>query len=563
MAPSSSRSSGTVARPLTSHVGGSEMHSLDADPDPSTELGGEKQQAHSAGLDAPDSRRDCNGEAGIIEIEVDEGQGKVDIEHVLVVNDPRQWSRSRKKLVLALIALASVAPTLAASIYNPAFNQIQAELGATDAEIALSLSLYIWVQGNAPLVWSAISEIKGRKPVYLASLTLFTVGCIVAAEARSIGVLIGMRILQAAGTSAVLSIGAGTLADIFEPRERGSMMGVYYAAGLLGPSLGPLLGGALTSGLGWRSTFWFLVIFAGCTLVLFIFFKDTFRKERSLAYRSAVNRAAARARAKNGGAAIIQAGRVVTRGGDSEEIKLSLRDVNPITPAWRILQRVNILTIMFGSALLFAFVYSTSYTAAITFARPPYNYDSMYIGLVLLSFGLGNVLGSILGGRWSDCSLARLKAQNGGVSAPEMRIHSMHVVMPLLPLSALAYAWTAQEKVHIAGPVVCLFVSGFSTMWIYSSTLAYLVDANTGRSSTAIAVNSSFRGTAGFIAAEVAIPLQNAIGDGGLYTLWAGMTALTVALLLVTERWGGQWREKAVEKEERRWEEKQRRVEAQ
>lgn len=43
--------------------------------------------------------------------------------------------------------------------------------------------------------------------------------------------------------AAVLTIGAGTLADIFEPRERGAMLGIYYAAPLLGPALGPLLGG--------------------------------------------------------------------------------------------------------------------------------------------------------------------------------------------------------------------------------------------------------------------------------------------------------------------------------
>jgi hypothetical protein len=44
--------------------------------------------------------------------------------------------------------------------------------------------------------------------------------------------------------------------------------------------------------------------------------------------------------------------------------------------------------------------------------------------------------------------------------------------------------------------------------WIYASTLAYIVDANVGRSSTAVATNSSFRGLFAFVAAEVAVPLQ-------------------------------------------------------
>jgi hypothetical protein len=72
-----------------------------------------------------------------------------------------------------------------------------------------------------------------------------------------------------------------------------------------------------------------------------------------------------------------------------------------------------------------------------------------------------------------------------------------------------------------------LFIAGFSSMlvslflnslraaeplsigrWIYTSTLAYIVDANTGRSSTAVATNSAYRGIIAFIAAEIAIPLQ-------------------------------------------------------
>ena len=44
--------------------------------------------------------------------------------------------------------------------------------------------------------------------------------------------------------------------------------------------------------------------------------------------------------------------------------------------------------------------------------------------------------------------------------------------------------------------------------WIYTSTLAYIVDANVGRSSTAVATNSSFRGLSAFVAAEIAVPLQ-------------------------------------------------------
>ncbi|KAG8732049.1 hypothetical protein FRC10_001270 [Ceratobasidium sp. 414] len=153
----------------------------------------------------------------------------LDIEHQPVSDDPRLWSNRRKYMIVAIIAFACLAPTLGVNLYNPAFAQIKKQLHATDSQIALSLAIYILVQGNAPLVWSAISEIKGRKIVYIVSMALFCVGSAVSGAARDMNVLIGMRILQAAGSSSVLNLGAGTLSDMYDTHERGTMMGIYFA----------------------------------------------------------------------------------------------------------------------------------------------------------------------------------------------------------------------------------------------------------------------------------------------------------------------------------------------
>jgi len=96
-----------------------------------------------------------------------------------------------------------------------------------------------------------------------------------------------------------------------------------------------------------------------------------------------------------------------------------------------------------------------------------------------------------------------------------------------------------------------LFLSGFFSIWIYTSTLAYIVDANVGRSSSAVAANSSFRGLSAFVAAEIAIPLQDAIGDGGLYTLWAGLMLLAELMILLVLYKGKQWREASIDAEKR------------
>lgn len=126
--------------------------------------------------------------------------------------------------------------------------------------------------------------------------------------------------------------------------------------------------------------------------------------------------------------------------------------------------------------------------------------------------------------------------------------------------------------------------------WIYSSTLAYIVDANVGRSSSAVAASSVFRGTAGFVMTEVAVPLQvrgvyfmehatvllrlntyvqDAIGDGErssqcyslsfstdyictgwMYTLWSGLMVIAGLLVFAVTFKGESWRHSAELREE-------------
>ncbi|KAJ8597216.1 MFS general substrate transporter [Rhizopogon salebrosus TDB-379] len=485
---------------------------------------------------------------------------RLDIEHAVVEDDPRVWTDTRKTVVLFIVSGASMISGLSMNIQNPANAQIEQQLHSSSADISLSLSLFILFQGNVPLIWSAISEIKGRKFVYLFSLTLFTLGSAIVAVSRSIGLVIGMRMLQGAGySSAVISVGAATLADIYEPHQRGTMMGIYYSAPLLGPSLGPIVGGALTQAFEWRAIFWFLVILGGVSVVAFLcFFKDTFRKERSVTYQNVLRgrvREQLVSEPKDELQEIsekdVEAQRTVIPASAIKEVKLSITDVNPFPPYISILRRKNNLAILVASGLQFAFSYSIAYTCARTLAMY-YNYDALKIGLVLFAFGMGCMAGSILGGRWSDRTLARLKAANRGTSFPEMRLESTKVAMVWLPPSIVGYAWVCQERVDVAAICVMLFLSGFFSIWIYTSTLAYIVDANVGRSSTAVATNSSFRGLFAFVAAEVAVPLQDAIGDRGLYTIWAGVIVVIECLILLVLCKGRKWRETCVEKEKQK-----------
>ncbi|TCD62100.1 hypothetical protein EIP91_007475 [Steccherinum ochraceum] len=504
-----------------------------------------------------------------------------DIEHVDVHDDPRKWSKVRKTFILLTIFSASMIAGLNSNLYNPAISQIKSQLHASSAEISLSLSLYILISGCFGVAWSAVSEVYGRKIVYLFSFALSVTGNVVAALAKSVTLLIGMRCLQAVGSSAVISIGAATLADMYDPHERGTFMGLYLCAPLLGPAIGPIIGGLLTQAFDWRATFWFLSIFTGVCFIAFLFFKDTFRRERSSAYQAAVRLTQERAIARRASrfstmsqataveqepetldisrekaalhppeqdqltveprkcsvemkvsesrkysieirtsteqgadTKIVQATpldveaqeEVETKFTKLETVKESLHIINPIRPIIIVLRRYNNIAISMASGLCFSFGYSLTYTSTRTLSTW-YGYDPLRIGLVLLAYGAGSALGSVLGGRWSDYVV---KVQAGGCQAlePETRLDSIKYLVFLLPGCVTAYGWLSQKHVHIAALCVTLFFTGFLSMWMYSITLTYIVDANIGRSSTAVAVNSCFRGLLAFVAAEVAVPLQ-------------------------------------------------------
>ncbi|GAA5916702.1 hypothetical protein JCM8208_000753 [Rhodotorula glutinis] len=518
-----------------------------------------------------------------------EADAPLDVEHVHVEDDPRAWPERKKNSVLATIAFTAIGGTITASIFFPALESLQHDLNATDDLVAASVSIFIAGQGVFPSVWAAVSEVYGRKYCYIVAMVIYIVGTVVCSQAQTMPVFLGMRILQSLGSSAVLALGAGTLADMYDPHERGTKLGVYYACPLLGPALGPIIGGAVTAAADWRATFYFLLAYGVVCFLLALWLPDTFRKERSLAWRKARDRARQHAREKleaaraalprpddgdearqavGGGRAgrdakvelDVEPGRegreqsssgfsplkkvrtaLSGRSGDVK-VKIRFRDVNPLAAAGAVVKQPANLLVLTYSGLLFASQYTVTLTSSRTFAAAPWEYSPIEVGLVLLAFGLGNVVGSVGGGRYSDYVLARLRAKNGGQGEPEMRIKSTYPAFAFLPCLFVAYAWLVYFEVNIAGPVVVLFFLGAAIMVIYASTLAYIVDANPGRSTSAVACNSLFRGVLACASSQAAEPILDKIKNGAFYSGWGVLLLLGEGALVVVAIRGGKWR---------------------
>jgi len=165
------------------------------------------------------------------------------------------------------------------------------QMGTSPSMINYTVAIFIVSIGVAPLVWSPLSGFYGRKPVYLMSMPIMVsvnaqdllsflsnplqaVASIGVAQSKNVGALIGTRILQGIGCSAVLSVGAGTVGDIYRPTERANAMAWFYSGVLLGPALSPVLAGIFTQYTSetWRATQYFLCAAAALSVVLIAFF---------------------------------------------------------------------------------------------------------------------------------------------------------------------------------------------------------------------------------------------------------------------------------------------------
>jgi EmrB/QacA subfamily drug resistance transporter len=105
-------------------------------------------------------------------------------------------------------------------------------------------------------IYGKLSDIYGRKPFYIAGLTVFMIGSALSGQSHTMGELIAFRALQGIGAGAMLSMPRATIGDIFNPRERGRWMGVVSMTFGLASIIGPFFGGWITDHLGWPWVFY-------------------------------------------------------------------------------------------------------------------------------------------------------------------------------------------------------------------------------------------------------------------------------------------------------------------
>lgn len=163
---------------------------------------------------------------------------------------------SHLKRLLGLLAVAQLMVILDITAVNVALPEMAESLGIRGGDIGWAVTSYSLVFGSLLLLGGRLADLVGRRRVFMTGLGVFTLASIAAATASGDGALFAARAGQGLGAAllspAALSI---IMATFTEGNQRAHALGVWGAVGGAGAAIGVLLGGALTSAIGWEAIF--------------------------------------------------------------------------------------------------------------------------------------------------------------------------------------------------------------------------------------------------------------------------------------------------------------------
>jgi multidrug resistance protein len=307
-----------------------------------------------------------------------------------------------------------------------------------------------------PLWWSSFSERLGRRTIYLTSFALFVLFNCLCAISHSIAMLIVMRMLSGGASASVQAVGAGTIADLWEVRERGRAMGIFYLGPLCGPLLAPIVGGVLAQRWGWRSTMWFSAAYGAVTLIfVLVSLPETLVLQKPVL--SQVDE-------EDGAPGTRPLSRVSTQ----QMVKATTRyfkmlKVVFIDPLKIILylQYIPVLLSVYYASIAFGSLYVLNVSVENSFGRAPYNYKTIIVGLLYIPNSVGYFAASLFGGRWMD-SIMQREARKANrydekgrlVFRPEDRMRENAWLGAFLyPAALIWYGWTVEKGVFWLVPV--------------------------------------------------------------------------------------------------------------
>src|SRR5580692_5183692 len=170
---------------------------------------------------------------------------------------PETPSRRRRVGILLICSMSLLIVGLDVTIVNVALPSIGQEFHAPLSGLQWTVDAYTLVLASLLMLSGSTADRLGRRRTFVIGLITFGAGSLLCSLAPNLGTLIVFRMMQAVGGSMLNPVAMSIITNTFTiPRERAQAIGVWAAVVGVSMALGPVVGGALVSSVGWRSIFW-------------------------------------------------------------------------------------------------------------------------------------------------------------------------------------------------------------------------------------------------------------------------------------------------------------------
>jgi len=167
-------------------------------------------------------------------------------------SNPLDWSSSRKEAIIWLSCVATMFTAYAAGCYEAGVAQMSEEWHVSEIAVTTGITIFTVGFAIAPMILAPLSEINGRRPLFLVTGGLFFVFVLVTAVTPTFAGMLVARFLQGCVSSTFSSTVGGVVADIYMPKERNTPMTLFTGSALFGTGLGPLVSGFIAAHTSWR-----------------------------------------------------------------------------------------------------------------------------------------------------------------------------------------------------------------------------------------------------------------------------------------------------------------------
>ncbi|KAI0196958.1 MFS general substrate transporter [Astrocystis sublimbata] len=475
------------------------------------------------------------------------------------------FTHRQKWNLVIIIGIAGLFSGLSSNIYFPAEKQISRDLGVSLSLVSLTITSYLIIQGISPVFWGALADSIGRRPIYIASFAVYIVSNIFLSYSPNYAVLLVFRGLQSAGSASTVSIGNGVIQDITPLAERAGFISFYQAIRNFSIAVGPVLGGALSNDLGFRSIFIFLFAISVVVLVLIVvILPETLRSiAGNGSYRlSGVYQPLIRYCTKEP--------EYMENHPGWDRPKISIHTF--IEPLKLLIEKDIILQLVFGGVIYTIWSMVTATTTGLL--QESFKLNELFIGLCFLSNGAGTIIGSAIIGKLMTIDFKSAEQQykeknqlpNDYVipaknlpmdfSIERARLRHLPWITVLFIVSVGLYGFTVEPSTDLimkegwlAVPLLLQFLIAATSNAVFAMNQTMVSDLCPGKGASATAINNLVRCELGALGVGVVQTIIDQFGPSWTFLALGVFTLLCTPIAVVSWIHGARWRVARMERQ--------------